>query len=240
MSTELLLVEDEDATADALHHHLTLAGWRMHRVADGPQARHALAERGWAAVLLDLSLPDGDGLALCRELRQRYPALPLLALGGTGPLDAAAQRVLGLELGADDVMAKPASLRELVSMRELVARLRALLRRAHGADAAAWRCGPYRLDLVHRTLEHDGRALALSGREFELLACLLRHRGRALRRSELLREVWGAGFVGLAHTVDAHVHRLRVKLEPDPRRPRHLVTVRGVGYRLEVPEAPLG
>lgn len=236
MAAELLLVEDDDATADALRHHLTQAGWRLHRVADVPQARAAMAERAWAVVLLDLSLPDGDGLALCRELRMRYPALSLIALCGAGPLDAAAQRVLGLELGADDVMAKPAPLHEPSSLRELVARVRALLRRAQVVDTADWHCGPYRIDLVHRRLERDGQALALSGREFELLACLLRHRGQAIRRSELLREVWGQGFAGLTHTVDAHVHRLRAKLEPDPRRPRHLVTVRGIGYRFEVPD----
>ena len=233
MAAELLLVEDEDATADALCHHLTQAGWRLHRVADAPQARAALAARAWAVVLLDLSLPDGDGLALCRELRMRYPALSLIALGGAGPLDAAAQRVLGLELGADDVMAKPAPLHEPASSRELVARVRALLRRAQGEGAADWHCGPYRVDLVRRQLQRDGQPLALSGREFALLACLLRHRGQAVRRHELLREVWGQGFDGLTHNVDAHVHRLRAKLEPDPRRPRHLVTVRGVGYRLD-------
>ncbi|MCB1995794.1 MAG: response regulator transcription factor [Rhodoferax sp.] len=229
----ILVIEDEPKIAGFLQRGLSDEGHRVDVVGDLAQARVAVGVADHDLILVDRMLPDGDGLALCRELRMHYPALSLIALGGAGPLDAAAQRVLGLELGADDVMAKPAPLHEPASSRELVARVRALLRRAQGDGAADWHCGPYRVDLVRRQLQRDGQPLALSGREFALLACLLRHRGQAVRRHELLREVWGQGFDGLTHTVDAHVHRLRAKLEPDPRRPRHLVTVRGVGYRLD-------
>jgi DNA-binding response OmpR family regulator len=229
MASELLLVEDDTAIADTLRLHLAQAGLRLQHAADGAQARAAFARGGWSAVLLDLMLPDADGLDLCRELRQRDPALPVIVLSARA---SETQRVLGLELGADDYLAKP------FSMLELVARVRALLRRAERlaappADAAVLAFGRFRLDTVRRSLARDGQVLPLALREFDLLAFLLRHRGRAYSRGELLQLVWGEGFDGYEHTVNSHINRLRAKIEDDPREPRRIVTVWGVGYRFD-------
>ncbi len=231
MGCELLLVEDDAAIADTLRLHLAQAGLRLQHAADGAQARAAFARGGWSAVLLDLMLPDADGLDLCRELRQQYPALPLIVLSARA---SETQRVLGLELGADDYLAKP------FSMLELVARVRALLRRAErlaapAAEALELRFGPFVLDTLRRTLQRAGRALPLTLREFDLLAFLLRHRGRTFGRGELLQQVWGEGFDGYEHTVNSHINRLRAKVEDDPREPRRIVTVWGVGYRFDEP-----
>lgn len=231
MAADLLLVVHDHVTADTLQRHLVQAGWRPRCVPDARSAAAAMAVHPWAAVLLDLALPDGQGPALCRNLRRDAPALPLLALVAAGAADPAASRVQGLRLGADDVLAPP------VSMPELVARMRALLRRAAARGPEfPWRFGGGRLDLRRRRLVRSGgsgSSVGLTRREFDLLVCLLTRPGRAWRRSDLLAAVWGSGFDGDSHTVDVHVNRLRAKLELDPRRPRHIVTVRGEGYRFD-------
>jgi DNA-binding response OmpR family regulator len=234
MASELLLVEDDLAIADTLRLHLAQAGLRLQHAADGAQARAAMARGGWSAVLLDLMLPDADGLDLCRELRQRDPALPLIVLSARA---SETQRVLGLELGADDYLAKP------FSMLELVARVRALLRRAERlatapVDPGLLRFGPFQLDTVRRSLQRDRQPVPLTLREFDLLAFLLRHRGRAYSRGDLLQQVWGEGFDGYEHTVNSHINRLRAKIEDDPREPRRIVTVWGVGYRFDDGDQP--
>ncbi len=229
MNEQLLIVEDDDAIADALALHLKEAGYRLHRESDGLQAMGAIDRQRWDLVLLDVMLPGADGWDLCRHLRQRHPDVPVIMLSARS---AEAHRVLGLELGADDYMAKP------FSMLELVARLRALLRRveqirAAPASAAELRFGPFRLDTSRRELIRDGVTLSLTLREFDLLHYLARHAGQAFSRSELLSRVWGAGFDGYEHTVNSHINRLRAKVEDDPREPRRIVTVWGVGYRFE-------
>ena len=178
---------------------------------------------------LDLMLPDADGWDICRHLRQRHPQVPVIILSARG---AEAHRVLGLELGADDYLAKP------FSMLELVARVRALFRRleqAHGQapPPAVLPVGRLRLDTGERRLFDGDAAVPLTQREYELLAFLARHPGRAFAREELLRRVWGSGFEGYEHTVNSHINRLRNKIEADPRQPRLIVTVWGVGYRLD-------
>jgi DNA-binding response OmpR family regulator len=243
MNQHLLLVEDDDAIADALRLHLEQAGYRLHREADGRLAMAAIDRQRWDLVLLDLMLPGADGWEVCRHLRERHADVPVIMLSAR---TAEAHRVLGLELGADDYMAKP------FSMLELVARVRALLRRidqlrATPAPSATLRFGRWRLDTVRRALTtSDGRAkpaadneVALTLREFDLLHFLARHPGQAFSRGELLQRVWGAGFDGYEHTVNSHINRLRTKIEDDPREPRCIVTVWGVGYRFEPPAETL-
>ena len=231
MHQNLLLVEDDDAIADALRLHLEQAGYRLHREADGRLAMAAIDRQRWDLVLLDLMLPGADGWEVCRHLRARHPDVPVIMLSARS---AEAHRVLGLELGADDYLAKP------FSMLELVARVRALLRRVQqlrSAPAAApvLRFGPWRLDTVRRELMQGPTLVPLTLREFDLLHFLARHPGQAFGRGELLQRVWGAGFDGYEHTVNSHINRLRSKLEPDPRVPTYIVTVWGIGYRFDPP-----
>ena len=226
---ELLLVEDDDAIAEALTEHLRQAGFDVHRESNGLAAL-ALTRR-FDLVLLDGMLPGADGWDVCRVLRERQPQLPILMLSAR---TSEAHRVLGLELGADDYVPKP------FSMLELVARVRAHLRRvaqwqAAPPDGAPLRLGPFELMPRDRSLRRDGEAIALTLREFDLLYFLMRHPGAAFGRDELLRRVWGPGFDGFEHTVNSHINRLRAKLEPEPRQPRWLLTVWGVGYRMGTP-----
>jgi len=229
MNEQLLLVEDDDAIAGALRLHLEEAGYRLHRESDGLRAMAAIDRQRWDMVLLDLMLPGADGWDVCRHLRARHADVPVIMLSARS---AEAHRVLGLELGADDYLAKP------FSMLELVARVRALLRRieqlrASPALASELLFGPFRLDTVRRELLRGDAAVPLTLREFDLLHFLARHPGRAFSRGELLQRVWGAGFDGYEHTVNSHINRLRTKIEDDPRDPRRIVTVWGVGYRFE-------
>ncbi len=232
MNEQLLLVEDDDAIAVALRLHLEDAGFRLHREADGRQAMAAIDRQRWDLVLLDLMLPGADGWEVCRHLRARHADVPVIMLSARS---AEAHRVLGLELGADDYVAKP------FSMLELVARIRALLRRIEQMRSTAaarqdFNFGPFRLDTVRRELLRDGTVVPLTLREFDLLHFLLKHPGRPFSRAELLQRVWGDGFDGYEHTVNSHINRLRSRIEEDPRDPKRVVTVWGVGYRFD-PEA---
>lgn len=229
MNEQLLLVEDDDAIAGALRLHLEQAGYSLHREADGLRAMVAIDRQRWDLVLLDLMLPGADGWEVCRHLRARHADVPVIMLSARS---AEAHRVLGLELGADDYLAKP------FSMLELVARVRALLRRidqlrSSPAATAELRFGPFRLDTTRRELLRADTVVALTLREFDLLFFLARHPGRAFGRGELLQRVWGATFDGYEHTVNSHINRLRNKIEDDPREPRRIVTVWGVGYRFD-------
>ena len=229
MNEQLLLVEDDDAIAGALRLHLEEAGYRLHREADGRLAMGAIDRQRWDLVLLDLMLPGADGWDVCRHLRARHADVPVIMLSARS---AEAHRVLGLELGADDYVAKP------FSMLELVARVRALLRRIEQlrsapVPAAELSFGPFVLDTTRRALHRGGAPIALTLREFDLLHFLARHPGHAFGRGELLQRVWGAGFDGYEHTVNSHINRLRTKIEDEPRDPRRIVTVWGVGYRFE-------
>lgn len=231
MNEQLLLVEDDDAIAAALRLHLEEAGYQLHRESDGLQAMASIDRQRWDMVLLDLMLPGADGWDVCRHLRARHADVPVIMLSARS---AEAHRVLGLELGADDYLAKP------FSMLELVARVRALLRRIEqwrsspaSASGSELRFGPFRLDTIRRELLRGDDAVPLTLREFDLLYFLARHPGRAFSRGELLQRVWGATFDGYEHTVNSHINRLRTKIEDDPRDPRRIVTVWGVGYRFE-------
>lgn len=229
MNEHLLLVEDDDAIAVALRLHLEDAGYRLHREADGRHAIASIDRQRWDLVLLDLMLPGADGWEVCRHLRARHADVPVIMLSARS---AEAHRVLGLELGADDYVAKP------FSMLELVARVRALLRRIEQMRSTTaarqdFSFGPFRLDTVRRELLREGIAVPLTLREFDLLHFLLKHPGRPFSRAELLQRVWGDGFDGYEHTVNSHINRLRSRIEDDPREPRRVVTVWGVGYRFD-------
>ena len=230
MNERLLLVEDDDSIAEALFAHLTAAGFQLHREADGKEAILAIDRQDWDLVILDLMLPGADGWEVCRHLRATRPQAPVIMLSAHS---AEAQRVLGLELGADDYIAKP------FSMLELVARIRALFRRIEqmrvrpSAPTAEILFGVFRLDLRRRELERGQTVIPLTLREFGLLSFLARHPGRAFSRQELLREVWGEGYDGYEHTVNSHINRLRTKIEDDPGQPLLIKTLWGLGYRFD-------
>ena len=225
--TRVLLVEDEESFSDPLSYLLKAEGFEVAVAATGPEALAEYDRNGADLVLLDLMLPGLSGTEVCRQLRQRG-SVPVIMLTAR---DSEIDKVVGLELGADDYVTKP------YSTRELLARMRAVLRRRGGepeeAAPGALEAGPVRMDVERHTVTVDGQAVPLPLKEFELLEMLLRHTGRVLTRGQLIDRVWGADYVGDTKTLDVHVKRLRAKIEPDPGSPRYLVTVRGLGYKLE-------
>src|ERR687891_490014 len=225
MTARVLVVDDDATVRDVVGRYLDEAGYRVDLAADGPTGLRAARERSPDAVVLDLMLPGMSGLDVCRALRADDDRLPIVMLTALGEED---DRVLGLELGADDYVTKP------FSARELVLRVGSVLRRAHPAEAGTPILidGTLRVDPVARRAELGGTPLALTSREFDLLAFLLAHPGRAYTRAELLAEVWGWEF-GDQSTVTVHVRRLREKIEPDPTRPSRISTIWGTGYRYD-------
>jgi DNA-binding response OmpR family regulator len=222
----VLVVDDDPTVSDVVRRYLEQDGCQVRLAADGFAALAAVAERTPDLVVLDLMMPGIDGLEVCRRLRRQLPDLPVVMLTALGE---EADRVAGLEVGADDYVTKP------FSPRELALRVRSVLRRA--APAAAQEPeevtdGTLVADLARRVVHLDGQPLALTVREFDLLAFLLRHPNRAWSRAELLDQVWGWQF-GDQSTVTVHVRRLREKIEADPAKPRRIVTAWGVGYRYE-------
>ena len=224
--TRVLLVEDEESFSDPLSYLLKAEGFEVAVAATGPEALAEYDRNGADLVLLDLMLPGLSGTQVCRELRQRG-SVPVIMLTAR---DSEIDKVVGLELGADDYVTKP------YSTRELLARMRAVLRRRtepEEAAPAALEAGPVRMDVDRHTVSVAGQVVPLPLKEFELLEMLLRHTGRVLTRGQLIDRVWGADYVGDTKTLDVHVKRLRAKIEPDPGSPRYLVTVRGLGYKFE-------
>ena len=226
MPHQLLVVEDDDAIAELLQQELALAGYAVQREADGRQAMAALDADRFDLVLLDLMLPGMSGTEVCRVLRSRS-GVPIIMLTAK---DSEVDKVVGLELGADDYVTKP------FSSRELLARIRAVLRRQAEPEvllSATLEAGPVRMDVDRHVVTVRGEPLALPLKEFELLELLLRNAGRVLTRGQLIDRVWGADYVGDGKTLDVHVKRLRGRIEADPANPEHLLTVRGLGYRFE-------
>lgn len=242
----VLVVEDDPTVSEVVAGYLDRAGFAVRRAADGPAALRAAEEQRPDLVVLDLMLPGMDGLEVCRRLRARergadprggqggtprLPPVPVIMLTARGDED---DRILGLEVGADDYVTKP------FSPRELVLRVQSVLRRAVPAPPAA---GPrltaagLSLDPAARRVSKDGQELALTLREFDLLAHFLRHPGQVCDRERLMREVWGWDFGDLS-TVTVHVRRLRGKIEDDPASPRLIQTVWGAGYRFDAHPAP--
>ncbi|MBD8635896.1 response regulator transcription factor [Stenotrophomonas sp. CFBP 13725] len=226
----VLIVEDDVHIADLLRLHLADEGYTVVHAADGDVGMRLLEQEGpWDALVLDVMLPGVDGLQICRRARAMARYVPIIIISARG---SETQRIVGLELGADDYLAKP------FSMPELVARVRALLRRADAMaqnarlDAGAIELGPLRLDPLARVAAHSGKELELTPREFDLLLFFARHPGQVFTRAELLDQVWGYGHDGYEHTVNTHINRLRNKIEVDPANPKQILTVWGRGYKL--------
>jgi two-component system, OmpR family, response regulator RegX3 len=226
VSIKVLLVEDDARLAQLTTRYLEGHGVLVTSASDGIEGQNEALRRQYDCVVLDLMLPGRDGIEVCRELRTRSD-VPIIMVTARGE---EADRVLGLEVGADDYVTKP------FSSRELVARIRAVLRRGVDADdlvGSTVEAGPVRMDVERHTVSVDGRAVSLPLKEFDLLELLLRNAGRVLTRGQLIDRVWGADYVGDTKTLDVHVKRLRGKIEPDPANPKYLVTVRGLGYKFD-------
>jgi two-component system, OmpR family, response regulator RegX3 len=228
--TRVLIVEDEESFADPIEFMLRREGFTTAVAANGNDALAEFDRNGADIVLLDLMLPGMSGTDVCKALRSRS-AVPVIMVTAR---DSEIDKVVGLELGADDYVTKP------YSARELIARVRAVLRR--GGEGAAesdgalgiLEAGPVRMDVERHVVSVQGSEVALPLKEFDLLEYLLRNVGRVLTRAQLIDRVWGADYVGDTKTLDVHVKRLRAKVEDDPSAPQHLVTVRGLGYKFDV------
>jgi two-component system response regulator RegX3 len=225
--TTVLVVEDEESYVEALEIGLSREGFEVVVARDGIEALDRFRERAPDLVLLDLMLPRLSGVEVCRQIRQSSRVPIIMVTAKTTETDT----VVGLELGADDYVGKP------YRVRELVARIRAVLRRAEGAPAersdSRLVVGDVCLDPERHEVTLRGEPVALPLREFELLELLMANAGRVLTRNQLIGRVWGADYVGDTKTLDVHVKRLRAKLEDDPARPARITTIRGLGYRYE-------
>ena len=226
MNGRILVVEDDRAISDAVDYALREAGYDVDAVGDGDVALERARGRSYDLMVLDLLLPGRRGIDVCRTLRAEQNDLPIVMLTA---LDAEADRVHGLDIGADDYVTKPFSIAELVSRVRSLLRRRELDRKSGGSVRSV---GGLRLDVARHTAAVDGRPILLTRSEFRLVALLASEPGKPFEREELIRHLWESDFVGDRRAIDVHVSNLRRKLERDPRRPERLVTVRGVGYKL--------
>lgn len=224
--TRILVVEDEISFSDPLSYLLSKEGYDVEVVDNGPAALTAFDSNGADLVLLDLMLPGLSGIDICRSIRQRSNVPVIMLTAKDGEID----KVVGLEIGADDYVTKP------YSSRELLARIKAVLRRNAEPEEllpTTVEGGPVRMDIERHVVSINGTPTPLPLKEFELLEMLLRNVGRVLTRGQLIDRVWGSDYVGDTKTLDVHIKRLRAKIEPDPGAPVHIVTVRGLGYKFE-------
>jgi len=223
--TKVLLVEDEDSYREATSYMLRKEGFDVIEAADGRDGIAQFERTGADIVLLDLMLPGMSGVEVCRQLRQRSTVPVIMVTARDSEID----KVVGLEIGADDYVTKP------FSHRELVARIRAVLRRGQDIDVVTdiLEAEGIRMDVERHEVTLNGEPVRLALKEFELLELLLRNAGRVLTRGQLIDRVWGSDYFGDTKTLDVHVKRLRSKLEADPANPVLLLTVRGLGYKLE-------
>ncbi|GAA1165420.1 response regulator transcription factor [Ornithinimicrobium humiphilum] len=224
--TRILVVEDEESFSDPLSYLLEREGYDVAVAATGPDAIAEFDRNGADLVLLDLMLPGLPGVDVLRALRQRS-GVPVIMLTAK---DSEIDKVVGLEVGADDYVTKP------YSGRELLARIKAVLRRLAEPEElvpSTVESGPVRMDVERHTVQVHGEPVSMPLKEFELLEMLLRNAGRVLTRGQLIDRVWGSDYVGDTKTLDVHIKRLRAKIEPDPGKPVHIVTVRGLGYKFD-------
>ena len=233
----VLVIEDQQDIAHLVQLHLQDLPCNVELAFDGCAGLAAAEQKPYDLVVLDLMLPGIDGLEICRKLRSRPPYTPIMMVTAKA---AELDRVLGLEMGADDYLTKP------FSIRELVARVRALFRRIEQLEGAAAvqgeesvRFGDLHADVAKREVRVSGEEVSLTSKEFDLLLHFLRNPGRVYTRVQLLDAVWGYGYEGYEHNVNCHINRLRAKIEKDPANPQFVLTVRGVGYRLgNAPQPP--
>ena len=219
----ILVVDDEEMILRTVRAYLDREGFKTYTATDGEEALRAFEEKGPDLIVLDLMLPKLNGIEVTKRIRAKS-SVPIIMLTAKA---AEADRIVGLELGADDYLVKP------FSPRELVARVRAVLRRIEGEASATERivAGELEIDLKTREVKVNGREVELTPTEFDLLAFLARHPGHVFTRLQLLREVQGYTYDVFARTIDTHVKNLRRKIEEDPKEPRYILTVHGVGYR---------
>jgi len=228
MPERILLVEDDDEIAGLVQLHLADQGYVVERLANGARGLETALREDYELVILDLMLPGLDGLEICKRLRAEKPQQPILMLTAKSE---EFDKVLGLELGADDYVTKP------FGIREFIARVRALMRRVHAGDEEGAQktesivCAELEIDLDKRKVTLAGERLDLTSKEFDLLALFASKPGRVYSREQLLERVWGYQSDGYRHTVNSHINRLRAKIEKDPAQPRFIKTVWGVGYR---------
>jgi two-component system response regulator RegX3 len=221
-----MVVEDEESFSEALSFMLKREGYEVEVASDGNEALEAFEQRGADLILLDLMLPGVSGLEVCRIIRMKSQVPIIMLTAKDGEID----KVVGLEIGADDYVTKP------FSSRELLARVRSVLRRPGEPEellSATVEAGPVRMDVDRHVVTVRGEPVAMPLKEFDLLELLVRNAGRVLTRAQLIDRVWGADYVGDTKTLDVHVKRLRAKVEVEPGQPVHLVTVRGLGYKFE-------
>jgi len=222
--TRILVVEDEANIALALEDDLKKEGYEVEIVRDGDSACSRALEAAFDLILLDIMLPRKDGFDVCRDLRRARVRTPILMLTAK---TQEAEKIMGLELGADDYVTKP------YSPRELRARIKALLRRAADDLPQVYRFGDVEVDFARYEVRRGGRLIEVTPTEFKLLAAFVRHPGRVLTRDQLLDQVWGHGVFVTDRVVDNQITNLRKKIEPKPSQPRYVINVRGVGYRFD-------
>jgi DNA-binding response OmpR family regulator len=222
----ILIVEDEPKMRGLLEDNLEFEGFRVTSVESAEEALARMERQSYALIILDVMLPRMSGFEFCRQVRARGSRVPVIMLTAR---TEEADRVIGLDLGADDYVSKP------FSVRELMARVRAQLRRDSPApDAGEFVFGDVKVNLRSRIVTRRGKRLEISPREFELLRYLIGHRGEVVSREQLLRDVWGYSHLSVTRTVDNYIFKLRAHLEPKPHDPRYIVTVHGSGYHFVV------
>ena len=225
MANKILLVEDEHSIAEPIIYNLKQEGFAVTHVDEGPIALEIFGEESFDLIILDLMLPEISGLDICRSIRKDSD-VPIIMVTAK---DSEADRVTGLELGADDYVTKPFSVRELMS------RVRAVLRRTTtktNKNDKSIKCGNIEINLSKYEAKVDDKNIDLTPREFELLYAFCENEGNLMSREQIFDEIWGYSFIGNTKTLDVHIQRFREKIEKDPREPKRLITVRGVGYKL--------
>ncbi len=226
MKQKILLVEDEHSIADSISYNLKQEGFSVTHVDEGPIALELFQEEEFSLIILDLMLPEISGLDICRSVRKTSD-IPIIMVTAK---DSEADRVAGLEIGADDYVIKPFSVRELLS------RVRAVLRRTdmskNEKSSQVIKVGNIEIDIGKYEAKINDKQINLRPREFELLYALCENKGNLMSREQIFDEIWGYTFIGNSKTLDVHIQRIREKIEKNPKDPKKLITVRGVGYKL--------